>query len=245
MIGKGFAKAWVCNQLRPFQIIDKGGMGNMRNRGQGSVCHGRLSFSWGICMFGGNIKGKCCATFALVSRYVNMAVLSRSAHDLNSPAASPLFLREDEVRRGVELLYFGYTRLTQTVDDMLSAHGLGRAHHRALYFIARQPNLTVSALLRILKITKQSLGRVLNDLADHEFLETRTGETDRRQKLLRLTAKGDALEAQLFDALKRGLSHAYASAGQESVTGFWRVLEGLIPEEERAMVMELQKGQAG
>jgi DNA-binding MarR family transcriptional regulator len=169
-----------------------------------------------------------------------MAVPSSSVGELVSPPASPLFLREDEVRRGVELLYFGYTRLTRSVDELLDGHGFGRAHHRALYFIARQPDLTVSGLLQILSITKQSLGRVLNDLSAKGLVETRTGEVDRRQKLLRLTEAGSAFEAQLFDALRAGLSAAYASAGQESVTGFWRVLEGLIPEGERGMVMKLQ-----
>jgi DNA-binding MarR family transcriptional regulator len=169
-----------------------------------------------------------------------MAVPSSFANDLLSPPASPLFLREDEVRRGVELLYFGYTRLTRSVDELLIEHGFGRAHHRALYFIARQPDLSVSALLRILSITKQSLGRVLNDLSAKGLVETRAGEQDRRQKLLRLTGAGEAFEAQLFEALRTGLSAAYAAAGQESVTGFWRVLEGLIPEDERQMVMKLQ-----
>lgn len=169
-----------------------------------------------------------------------MAVPSSPPVETFSPAASPLFLREDEVRRGVELLYFGYTRMTRSVDELLVEHGFGRAHHRALYFIARQPGLPVSALLRILSITKQSLGRVLNDLSAKGLVETRTGEQDRRQKLLRLTEAGAAFEAQLFDALRAGLSAAYAAAGQESVTGFWRVLEGLIPEDERQMVMALQ-----
>jgi DNA-binding MarR family transcriptional regulator len=170
-----------------------------------------------------------------------MAVPSSLARELASPPASPLFLREDEVRRGVELLYFGYTRLTRAIDQKLSEYGLGRAHHRALYFIARQPDLTVSALLKILGITKQSLGRVLHDLAAQNLVETRVGEVDRRQKLLRLTGQGLDFEAQLFDALKKGVSTAYASAGQESVTGFWRVLEGLIPEDERDMVATLQR----
>lgn len=169
-----------------------------------------------------------------------MAVPSSSSLETFSPPASPLFLREDEVRRGVELLYFGYTRLTRAVDELLMDHGFGRAHHRALYFIARQPDLPVSALLKILSITKQSLGRVLNDLAAKGLVETKTGEVDRRQKLLRLTESGAAFEAQLFEALRAGLSAAYAAAGQESVTGFWRVLEGLIPEDERQMVMALQ-----
>lgn len=158
-----------------------------------------------------------------------------------TPAASPLFLREHEVRRGVELLFFGYTRLTRSIDEGLAEHGLGRAHHRALYFIARQPDLTISALLKILAITKQSLGRVLTDLADRDLVETRAGEVDRRQKLLRLTPKGAEFEAQLFDALRNNLAAAYGAAGQESVTGFWRVLEGLIPPADRLMVATLQK----
>ncbi len=158
-----------------------------------------------------------------------------------TPAASPLFLREHEVRRGVELLFFGYTRLTRSIDEGLAEHGLGRAHHRALYFIARQPDLTISALLKILAITKQSLGRVLTDLAERGLLETRAGVVDRRQKLLRLTAEGIEFESQLFDALRNNLAAAYGAAGQESVTGFWRVLEGLIPPADRAMVAALQK----
>lgn len=156
-------------------------------------------------------------------------------------AASPLFLRETEVRRGVELLFFGYTRLTRSIDDSLTEHGLGRAHHRALYFIARQPDLTISNLLKILAITKQSLGRVLTDLAERGLVENRAGEVDRRQKLLRLTTEGAEFEAQLFDALRNNLAAAYGAAGQESVTGFWRVLEGLIPPADRAMVAKLQK----
>ena len=158
-----------------------------------------------------------------------------------TPAASPLFLREHEVRRGVELLFFGYTRLTRSIDEGLAEHGLGRAHHRALYFIARQPDLTISALLKILAITKQSLGRVLTDLAERGLVETRAGHVDRRQKLLRLTGQGAEFEAQLFDALRNNLAAAYGAAGQESVTGFWRVLEGLIPPADRQMVATLQK----
>ena len=100
--------------------------------------------------------------------------------------ASPQFLREPEIRRGIELLYFGYSHLTRSADVVLDRHGLGRAHHRALYFIARQPGLTVGELLRRLAITKQSLGRVLNDLTDRALVGTASGELDRRQKLLRL-----------------------------------------------------------
>ena len=153
--------------------------------------------------------------------------------------ASPLFLREPEIRRGVELLYFGYAHLTRSIDAGLAAQGLGRAHHRALYFIARKPDLTVSELLALLAITKQSLGRVLGELAEREMVETRTGERDRRQRLLRLTPKGAELEAKLFDALREKMAGAYSSAGQGAVGGFWAVLEGLIPEYERGLIARL------
>ena len=154
--------------------------------------------------------------------------------------ASPLFLREPEIRRGIELLYFGNSHVTRAIDRGLGKMGLGRAHHRALYFIARKPDLTVSDLLALLSITKQSLGRVLNELADRGYVETRPGVRDRRQRLLRLTPEGKALEADLFEALRERLSAAYASAGQTAVGGFWAVLEGLIPEDERPRVEALR-----
>lgn len=163
------------------------------------------------------------------------------SHDRSvSVGASPLFLREDEIRRGAELLYFGYTRLTKSIDDGLAAQGLGRAHHRALYFIARKPNLTVGELLKFLAITKQSLGRVLSELMTRGLIEAKPGIADRRQKLLHLTPSGMTLEAQLFDALRQGLSKAYTKAGQDSVSGFWRVLEGLVPEEDLPMIAALR-----
>ena len=158
------------------------------------------------------------------------------------PTASPLFLREPELRRGMELLYFGNSHLTRAIDRGLAAQGLGRAHHRALYFIARKPDMTVSDLLSLLAITKQSLGRVLNELADRGLVETRAGDRDRRQRLLSLTAEGAALEASLFEALSERLSAAYASAGQNAVSGFWAVLEGLIPDEERRRLRALSEG---
>ncbi|MDQ2877950.1 MAG: MarR family transcriptional regulator [Pseudomonadota bacterium] len=156
------------------------------------------------------------------------------------PSASPLFLREPELRRGMELLYFGNAYLTRAIDRGLAARGLGRAHHRALYFIARQPDLTVSDLLALLAITKQSLGRVLTELQDRSLVEMRPGTRDRRQRLLRLTPEGKGFEHELFEALREKLSAAYASAGQAAVGGFWAVLEGLVPADERARVEALR-----
>ena len=154
--------------------------------------------------------------------------------------ASPLFLREDEIRRGIELLYFGYTAMIRGADAILEAQGLGRAHHRALYFVARRPGLSVGELIGLLGITKQSLGRVLTDLTGRGLVEQRVGTSDRRQRLLFLTVAGAALEARLFAELERTMARAYGEAGQHAVTGFWAVLMGLVPPEGRAQVEALQ-----
>ncbi len=155
-------------------------------------------------------------------------------------SASPQFLREPEIRRGIELLYFGNAHVTRAIDRNLARRGLGRAHHRALYFIARKPNMAVSDLLNLLGITKQSLGRVLGELTERGLVETRAGERDRRQRLLRLTEAGTAFESELYDALRERLAAAYSEAGQGAVSGFWAVLEGLIPEDERDRVAALR-----
>ena len=166
--------------------------------------------------------------------------------DASSPTIAPvrasaLFLREPEIRRGVELLYFGYASMIRGADDILDKRGLGRAHHRALYFIARQPGLAVSDLLRLLSITKQSLSRVLADLVRLQLVEQSVGTSDRRQRLLRVTDEEGTLEAELFDALRERVAAAYAAAGQQAVSGFWAVLTGLIPPTDRAMVEELDR----
>jgi DNA-binding MarR family transcriptional regulator len=158
------------------------------------------------------------------------------------PAASPLYLREDEIRRGIELLYFGYSAMIRGADAILAREDLGRAHHRALYFIARRPGLAVGDLLRLLAITKQSLGRVLGELQAKALVEQSIGTADRRQRLLRLTAAGAALEAALFAELETGMAAAYGEAGQSAVTGFWSVLIGLIAAEDRALIESLRQG---
>ena len=166
-----------------------------------------------------------------MAKPVNMAAVA--------PSVSPLFLREPELRRGMELIYFGYSHLTRSIDRDLARQGLGRAHHRALYFIARKPDLTVSELLALLAITKQSLGRVLNELTERGYVAIRTGERDRRQRLLRLTDEGATLEHGLFEQARQRMAAAYARAGREAVSGYWAVLEGLIPEDERGQIAGL------
>ena len=151
-------------------------------------------------------------------------------------AASAQFLRDSEIRRGTELLFFGYSRLIRAVQQRLSGTGLGMAHFRALYWIGRHPDLSVSELLAILGVTKQSLGRVLTELEDRKMVETRIGERDRRQRLLRLTDAGRAIDSDLFNASREIMAHAYSRAGQQAVTGFWGVLEGLLPDSERGRI---------
>ena len=158
------------------------------------------------------------------------------ANQTISAQASPLFLREPEIRRGMELMYFAHSTLGRAVEAKLETIGLGRAHNRAMYFISRHPNLTVSELLRLLGITKQSLGRVLGELIDRNLVEMRIGERDRRQRLLRLSDEGAMLEAQLFETVREIWSGAYAKAGQNAVSGFWAVLEGIAPPEDVARV---------
>ena len=167
------------------------------------------------------------------------STLIRPAPPPTPVAASPLFLREDEIRRGIELLYFGYAAMVRGADAILAREGFGRAHHRALYFIARRPGLAVGDLLRLLAITKQSLGRVLTELQAKGLVEQSIGTSDRRQRLLRLTTAGAALEAALFAELEAGMAAAYGEAGQAAVTGFWAVLTGLIAPGDRGMVESL------
>ena len=157
------------------------------------------------------------------------------------PAASALFLREDEVRRGIEFLFFAHATLWRAIDARLAEKELGRAHYRALYFIARQPGLTISDLLALLGITKQSLGRVVKELEAREYLTTRPGNRDRRQKELRLTDGGRAAEAAIFTMLRDTMSRAYTHAGQQAVTGFWQVSEALVPARERRRIAGLGK----
>ena len=153
-----------------------------------------------------------------------------------TPAASAQFLREPEIRRGTELLFFAYSRLTRAVHDKIGESAMGLAHFRALYWIGRQPDISVSELLAILSVTKQSLGRVLTELDERGIVETRVGDRDRRQRLLRLTDKGRALDMEIFHAGRDIMATAYTKAGQQAVTGFWTVLEGLIPDTERDRV---------
>lgn len=140
---------------------------------------------------------------------------------------SPLYLREEELKQGVDLLFSAFSEVFAEGDTELRTAGLGRAHRRALYFIARRPGLTIAELLAILRITKQSLARVLNDLLDGGYVERRPAPSDRRMRQLRLTGKGAALDAALWQMQRPRIVRAFKEAGPEAVAGFRRVLTAL------------------
>jgi DNA-binding MarR family transcriptional regulator len=135
---------------------------------------------------------------------------------------------EESLRQAIEMLFFAYRDFTSGPDKILTEYGFGRAHHRAIYFVGRNSGLTVSALLDILKITKQSLNRVLSQLIREGFIEQTQGSLDRRQRLLSLTKKGTMLEERLTENQSHRIAGAYKTAGTSSVDGFRKVLLGVM-----------------
>lgn len=145
--------------------------------------------------------------------------------------AEMAFPREEDIRLAQDLLFFAYRDFTNAADVALEELGLGRAHHRALHFIGRNPGITVSELLAILRITKQSLARVLGALLDQGYVAQAQGDQDRRQRLLTLTPAGQTLERRLFERQQARLAVAYRHAGPASVEGFRSVMLGIMDEE--------------
>ena len=152
------------------------------------------------------------------------------------PFDKALFLREEELRRGIELMYFAYRDFTGEADSILEEQDMGRAHHRAIYFVGRNPGMRVSDLLAILNITKQSLSRVLSTLVTDDYVIQKRGSGDRRQRLLYLTDKGIALEARLTKVQSRRFAAAYRNAGAKAVEGFQHVLQDLLDAETRSQI---------
>jgi DNA-binding MarR family transcriptional regulator len=148
-----------------------------------------------------------------------------------------LFLTDDQLRQGIELMFFAYRGFTADPDRILAARDYGRAHHRAIHFINRRPGLTVNELLDLLGVTKQSLNRVLRQLVADGLVESRVGTLDRRQRNLHLTAAGQALEQELSAAQRRRMRAAFSTAGPEAVHGFRQVLEQMIDPELRERVL--------
>lgn len=144
-----------------------------------------------------------------------------------------LFLTDEQLRKGIEAMFFAYRGFTADPDRILENHAYGRAHHRAIHFINRSPGTTVNNLLSILGVTKQSLNRVLRTLIEDGLVESRVGTRDRRERHMYLTEKGEALERALSDAQRERMRTAYRDAGPEAVAGFRQVLEAMMDPEMR------------
>src|SRR5579863_7742163 len=145
-----------------------------------------------------------------------------------APAADPRSPPEEAVRQGIELLFFAYRDFTAEPDAILGQYGFGRAHHRVVHFVGRHPQMTVGELLSILRITKQSLNRVLGQLLRQGFIVQHRGVEDRRQRLLELTPNGQELERRLSEPQRARVGAAYRKAGPQAIEGFRKVLLGII-----------------
>ena len=135
---------------------------------------------------------------------------------------------EEELRAGMEHLFFAYRDFIAQPDRILTEYGFGRAHHRVIFFVGRYPGMAVRQLLDILQITKQSLSRVLRQLIREGYVEQRQGETDRRQRRLYLTRQGIELERRLSEDQRQRFARAYGAAGPDAVHGFRTVLDLMI-----------------
>jgi len=152
-----------------------------------------------------------------------------------------LFLTDEQLRKGIEAMFFAYRGFTADPDKILADLAYGRAHHRAVHFIHRSPGTTVNNLLSILGVTKQSLNRVLRSLIEDGLVESRVGTRDKRERHLFLTEDGRALEARLSLAQRTRMRAAYRSAGPDAVQGFRQVLEAMMDKDMRQHYQKLKE----
>jgi DNA-binding MarR family transcriptional regulator len=165
---------------------------------------------------------------------VNFSTRAAKRETEVAPGARPAALRWDII----ELLFFAYRDFVGDADHVLEEFGFGRAHHRVIHFVHRYPGLKVADLLDVLRITKQSLGRVLKQLLDEGYIVQKAGAKDRRERLLFATAKGEALVAKLAglqtDRINRAMG-ALDAAGADTVRQF---LRGMIDRDDPDKVLQ-------
>ena len=155
-----------------------------------------------------------------------------------------LFLTDEQLRKGIEAMFFAYRGFTSDPDRILDGMDYGRAHHRAVHFIHRSPGTTVGNLLIILGVTKQSLNRVLRTLFEDGLVAARVGKVDKRERNLYLTDKGSVLERALSDAQRARMRAAYRTAGPQAVQGFRTVLEAMMDPDLRRQYQGLKESGA-
>jgi DNA-binding MarR family transcriptional regulator len=156
-----------------------------------------------------------------------------------APEGRPPASRADELRWDIiELLFFAYRDFVGDADHELEVFGFGRAHHRVLHFVHRYPGLKVADLLDVLRITKQSLGRVLKQLLDEGYIVQKTGNNDRRQRLLFVTAKGEALVAKLAGLQTDRINRALADIGSDGADTVRQFLRAMIDRDDPDKVLQ-------
>ena len=157
--------------------------------------------------------------------------------DLNN-LLTPFFLNDKEVRKVIELLFFSYRDFTSGPDKILEKLKFGRAHHRVIYFVGKKNNITIKELLGVLRITKQSLSRVLNQLVNEKFIIVSTG-ADKRTKKLSLTEKGKKLENQLSTIQINKIRGVINKFSEDNINGFKKILYDLIEADNKKIFQQI------
>ena len=145
----------------------------------------------------------------------------------NTGGESLLFLTDEQVRKGIEAMFFAYRGFTADPDRILDTLDYGRAHHRVVHFVSRRPGMTVADLLSILQITKQSLARVLKELIDSGYIRQMAGPADRRQRRLYPTLAGRELALALSEPQSRRIANAMEGMTSGERAAVRRFLEGM------------------
>ena len=159
--------------------------------------------------------------------------------DLNN-LISPFFLNEKEIRKIIELVFFSYRDFTAGPDQILEKLNFGRAHHRVIYFVGKKDKITIKELLGVLKITKQSLSRVLNQLVKEGVIVVSTG-LDKRTKNLSLTSKGLNLENELSTIQTQKIKKVINNFNQGDINGFKKILFEMIEVENKQTFQNLNE----
>jgi len=167
------------------------------------------------------------------------ASVSKHSERPTSPALTDEPMTDGRLVSFVELLFFAYRDFTGDADDLLDDLGYGRAHHRVIHFVARHPGLRVADLLDILRITKQSLARVLKQLIDDDFIAQQSGKSDRRERHLFLTQKGLNLAAKLGQLQCARIGHALEAIEPADKSAVEEFLVAMISEKDRSAVTAL------
>ena len=152
----------------------------------------------------------------------------------------PFFLNDKEIKKVIELIFFSYRDFTAGPDKVLDQINFGRAHHRVIYFVGKQKNLTIKELLSILKITKQSLSRVLNQLVNEKYIILSVGE-DKRTKKLILSKKGQELEKRLSEIQIKKIRNVLLKFNEMDINGFKKILYEMVDQKNKEKFDEINR----